>query len=72
MRKTLDTTGGLSVPISGQLLNLTALHPKLFPLENGLTEYLFNAVELPKGCFAVQFDFSNGPTLIVPEQFEFF
>jgi hypothetical protein len=65
-------TGGSPIPITGTLYNLTALYPKLFPVENGLTEYLFDAVELPKGCYDVQFEFALGPQLIVPQQFLFF
>jgi hypothetical protein len=55
-----------AVPLSGQLINLTKLAPKVFPKENGLTEYLFNwkTVKGSQGCVNVELTFQNGPTVV--------
>ena len=62
------------VPLSGQLVNLTQTFPRFFPVENGLTEYLFkwNTAKGAKGCVRVVFTFENGPSIVVPEEFEYF
>jgi len=59
------------VLLSGTLSNLTNLNPKLFPEVNGLTLYLYDAVELPKGCFDIVFSIANGPSIPFVQQFAF-
>ena len=67
-------TGAPAVAMSGNLVNLTKLFPKLFPVENGLTEYLFNwqTVKGSKGCVSVVFNFQGGPSVFVTQEFKYF
>ncbi len=66
-------TPSLAVPLSGNLVNLTKLAPKLFPVERGLTEYVFNWLPAKgsTGCVSIEFAFQNGPFVVVAQQFKY-